>query len=111
MNPQANLTIRTNIAFGNNFNDIKVQFMPQNIFIKARPGVPVNFTVSYQPAKDYAIDVYYLMDNSDTMQSNKKDLIEQANEIYGALKKLTNNVRLGVGSFVEKPLYPYYESK
>lgn len=75
--------------------------------ITVRPGQVVNFTVKYRPAKDYPLDVYYLMDYSYTMKKYLMLLQEQGTEIYKKLSELTNNVRLGVGSFVEKPGLPF----
>lgn len=86
-----------------------VQFKPQHLHIKSRPGVPLKITMSYKPAKDYPLDVYYLMDYSATMKQHAKTLRNQGNEIYSELIKLTNNVRLGIGSFVEKNALPYVE--
>lgn len=86
-----------------------VQFRPQSIKIKARPGVPVDFMMSYKPATDYPLDLYYLMDYSKTMQVHATTLMEQGYKIYKELRKLTNNVRLGIGSFIEKPALPYAE--
>lgn len=86
-----------------------VQFKPQIVKIKARPGVPVKLSMSYKPAKDYPLDVYYLVDYSLTMVSQVKTLGEQGKSIYEGLLNLTNNVRLGIGSFVEKPSMPFVE--
>ncbi|XP_045511586.1 integrin beta-PS-like [Colias croceus] len=84
-----------------------VQFAPQKLKIKARPGVPIPINMSYKPAKDYPLDVYYLMDYSYTMRTYASVLRDQGLEIYKQLTSLTNNVRLGIGSFVEKPAMPF----
>ncbi|KAI8427544.1 hypothetical protein MSG28_002059 [Choristoneura fumiferana] len=84
-----------------------VQLQPQAMKIKVRPGQQFNFTVKYRPAKDYPLDVYYLMDYSYTMKKYLELLQKQGNEIYERLSDLTNNVRLGVGSFIEKPGLPF----
>lgn len=84
-----------------------IQVVPQEIEVLIRPGVEINFNVSYKPAKDYPLDVYYLMDYSYTMRDSKKKLEDQGLEIYKELTMLTNNVRMGLGSFVEKPAMPF----
>ncbi|XP_052740856.1 integrin beta-PS [Bicyclus anynana] len=65
--------------------------------------------MSYKPAKHYPLDIYYLLDSSESMKSYKKDLCDQGVQIYEQLSQITNNVRLGVGSFVEKPSLPYVD--
>ncbi|XP_034840377.1 integrin beta-PS-like [Maniola hyperantus] len=95
-----------------NFNDDKdkgpiIQFKPQAMEIKARTNVPIKINMSYKPANHYPLDVYYLVDSSGTMKIHKDNLFKQALEIYNQLSKITNNVRLGVGSFIEKPALPY----
>ncbi|KOB67436.1 Integrin beta, partial [Operophtera brumata] len=89
----------------------EIQFRPQKIKITLRPGVPVTFDMYYQPAKDFPLDMYFLMDNSYTMRDYAKELARQTLKVYETLKLLTNNVRLGIGSFVEKPALPYTDTR
>ncbi|OWR50970.1 integrin beta pat-3-like [Danaus plexippus] len=106
--PEFNKNVISNENFNTGQDGMKtVQFRPQSIKIKARPGVPVDFMMSYKPATDYPLDLYYLMDYSKTMQVHATTLMEQGYKIYKELRKLTNNVRLGIGSFIEKPALPY----
>ncbi|CAH2104939.1 unnamed protein product [Euphydryas editha] len=104
--PQPNITIIMDKDFS---GTPVIQFKPQKMYIKTRPGIPVNIKMSYKPAKDYPLDVYYLMDYSFTMARHAQTLHDQGNEIYNELIKLTNNVRLGIGSFVEKNSLPYVD--
>ncbi|CAH0726453.1 unnamed protein product, partial [Brenthis ino] len=97
-----------NFTKGENGEDV-VQFKPQLIKVKARPGVPVDIIMSYKPAKDYPLDIYYLIDYSRTMLEQVETLKEQGKSIYEGLLHLTNNVRLGFGSFVEKPSLPFVD--
>ncbi|XP_052747157.1 integrin beta-PS [Bicyclus anynana] len=94
------------------FNDGKdkkqiVQFKPQHINIKSRINVPITFNMSYKPAQDYPLDVYYLIDSSQTMNTYKQSLRDQGLRIFKELNKITNNVRLGVGGFIEKLSLPF----
>ncbi|XP_053605364.1 integrin beta pat-3-like isoform X2 [Plodia interpunctella] len=84
-----------------------VQFVPHNLDITTRPGTVVNFDMYYKPAKDFPIDVYYLMDHSFTMIQHTATLQQEGKNLYNELKSFTNNVRFGIGSFVEKPALPY----
>ncbi|XP_075991986.1 integrin beta-PS-like [Anticarsia gemmatalis] len=110
-------TPKTDIIMNKSFNQtitiddatVQVQFKPQKINIKARPGFTNKFTMSYHPAQDFPLDVYYVMDISDTMRKKKEELKSQAKQIYAELTTYTNNVRLGIGSFVEKPGFPYVD--
>ncbi|KAJ2944557.1 hypothetical protein O0L34_g3906 [Tuta absoluta] len=83
------------------------QFKPSKIIIQARPGDDVAFDITYTPASDYPIDVYYLFDNSDTMKQYKDEVILQAQDIYDTLNQVSDNVRFGAGSFVEKLALPF----
>ncbi|CAG5056527.1 unnamed protein product [Parnassius apollo] len=107
-NPVFKSNILQNDTFNSGENGGKVvQYMPQKMDILVRPGTPVTFKMSYKSAQDYPLDVYYLMDYSYTMRNHKKQLETQGLEIYRQLTKLTNNVQLGIGSFVEKPALPF----
>ncbi|KAG6444042.1 integrin beta-PS-like [Manduca sexta] len=108
-NPKKVQLIEVDKDFGSTMDDLKIQFKPQVMRMKARPGTKLYFNMSYKPAEHFPLDVYYLMDTSYTMTMHREALISQANQIYKELTSLTNNVQLGVGSFVEKPGYPYFD--
>lgn len=84
-----------------------VQLRPQKVLFKARPGESRKFKISYKPSKNYPLDVYFLMDNSYTMRFHMTTLIDEATTIYESLTNLTNNVRFGAGSFIEKCAFPF----
>ncbi|XP_046961775.1 integrin beta pat-3-like [Vanessa cardui] len=105
---EKNVTLNKDFNAGEKGEPV-IQFRPQSLNIKARPGIPVKISMSYKPAKDYPLDVYYLMDYSHTMTKHAETLKNQGFNIYNELIKLTNNVRLGVGSFVEKNSLPYVD--
>lgn len=108
-NPRFEKVIKEDKNFSDTEEGSQVQIKPQVIKVKVRPGEPVDFTMNFKPAKDYPLDVYYLMDISYTMESRVGDLKRQAEKIYKDLSAYTNNVRLGIGSFVEKPGFPYVD--
>ncbi|XP_041972137.1 integrin beta-1-A-like [Aricia agestis] len=106
--PQPDIQITKNDDFKSSDDPASaVQLKPQKISVKVRPGLPVIFPLSYKPAKDYPLDIYYLIDASYTMTKHKDKLQEQGIKIYKELTKLNNNVRLGMGSFIEKPGLPF----
>ena len=63
--------------------------------------------VKYAQAEDYPVDLYYLMDLSKSMEDDKAKLSALGNLLSDTMKNITNNFRLGFGSFVDKVLMPY----
>lgn len=47
------------------------------------------------------------MDGSKSMSSLKTDLSDLTNELVEGLETITNNIQLGFGMFVDKPMLPY----
>jgi len=48
-----------------------VQLSPQNVTIKLRPNDPFKFQVSFRQAENYPVDLYYVMDMSNSMADDK----------------------------------------
>ncbi|XP_061706930.1 integrin beta pat-3-like [Cydia pomonella] len=84
-----------------------VQLAPQELAVSVRPRQTKQFTIKYKPAMHYPLDVYYLMDASFTMKDTIHLLQEQGGQIYTELSHFTNNVKMGIGSFIEKPGLPF----
>lgn len=63
--------------------------------------------MKYKPAKNYPLDLYYLMDLTDSMANHKAALIGVGEKLANALNSLSENYRIGFGSFVDKPVWPY----
>lgn len=61
----------------------------------------------YQQANDYPVDLYYLMDLSNSMRPHKDKLSSLGSELASAMRKITKNFHLGFGSFVDKVALPY----
>lgn len=68
---------------------------------------PYKFTLSYGQAKDYPVDLYYLMDLSNSMSDDKVKLSSLGNQLATTMTSITSNFRLGFGSFVDKVVMPY----
>lgn len=75
---------------------IKLSSLPSHI-------VPVQF----RQAEDYPVDLYYLMDLSNSMSDDKEKLAKLGKELGDEMNKITRNFRLGFGSFVDKVVMPY----
>lgn len=84
-----------------------IQMRPQRVSLRVRPRSPYNLNVQLTQALDYPVDLYYLMDLSKSMEDDKAKLAELGNILAQKMRNLTNNFRLGFGSFVDKIVMPY----
>lgn len=84
-----------------------VQIQPQAIKINLRPNKPETFTLTFRLAENYPVDLYYLMDLSNSMKDDKEKLAALGNKIAESMSNITKNFRLGFGSFVDKVVMPY----
>ncbi|KAK3108829.1 hypothetical protein FSP39_016685 [Pinctada imbricata] len=72
-----------------------------------RPNDPKTFTLTFRLAENYPVDLYYLMDLSNSMADDKKKLADLGVLIATDMNKITKNFKLGFGSFVDKVVMPY----
>jgi protocadherin alpha len=63
-------------------------------------------TLKYSQAKDYPVDLYYLMDLSASMEPYRNDLSQLGTQLAETMQNLTSNFRIGFGSFVDKVILP-----
>ncbi|KAG1650511.1 Integrin beta-PS [Nymphon striatum] len=84
-----------------------VQIKPQHVSLKLRPKSSYPLLVRFRQAEDYPVDLYYLMDLSNSMKDDKEKLAELGNLLAEQMNKITSNFRLGFGSFVDKVVMPY----
>ncbi|KAJ8712386.1 hypothetical protein PYW07_005228 [Mythimna separata] len=84
-----------------------VQIQPQRVHLSLKPRETQTIQFSYRPAKNYPLDLYYLMDLTWSMKDDKETLVSLRDDLPILLKNLTDNFRLGFGSFAEKPLMPF----
>ena len=61
----------------------------------------------YEQAMDYPVDLYYLMDLSQSMKDDKEKLSALGDLLSETMQNLTSNFKLGFGSFVDKTVMPY----
>lgn len=86
---------------------LAVQIKPQRVSLKLRPHTPFRFNISYQLAEDYPVDLYFLMDLSNSMDVHKNKLSKLGQLLANSMRNITKNFRLGFGSFVEKETLPF----
>ncbi|XP_011864288.1 PREDICTED: integrin beta-nu isoform X1 [Vollenhovia emeryi] len=108
--PPASLRVLTNMDFQDVSNDRTiqpVQLRPQKLRLRMRPRSSQVVTLQYRPAKNYPLDLYYLMDLTWSMKDDKETLVGLGWKIANTLGTFTTNFRLGFGSYADKPLMPY----
>ena len=60
-----------------------------------------------QPAKNHPVDLYFVMDLSNSMKPYKENLVGSATAIADTIKEFTDSFRMGFGSFSDKPTAPF----
>lgn len=63
--------------------------------------------MTYKHLRNYPVDLYYLMDDSRSMNDDKEMLSDLGIQLVESMKNLTNDFRLGFGVFVDKAVLPY----
>jgi len=58
-------------------------------------------------AKDFPLDLYYLMDLSESMKDDKDKLSKLGDNLAKTMKEKSNNLKMGFGSFVDKRIVPF----
>ncbi|CAM1327219.1 ITGB1 (predicted) [Pycnogonum litorale] len=84
-----------------------VQIWPQEVRLTLRPKMPYPLVIKFKQAEDYPVDLYYLMDLSNSMADDKNKLAELGDLLADHMGNITSNFRLGFGSFVDKVVMPY----
>lgn len=90
-----------------NPNVDSVQIKPQHLQMSLRKGRKQNVKMAYKPARNYPLDIYYLMDLTYSMKDDKQTLVGMGGSLSRSLSNLTENFRLGFGSFADKGVMPF----
>lgn len=89
-------------------DDVAVQLKPQKIHLELRKGEPMKFNITFKKVRDYPVDLYYVMDLSNSMNDDldvlKKLGVTLANDIRS---NVTQDIQLGFGTFVDKVMMPF----
>jgi len=89
------------------FNREPVQLRPQHVKLSLRVNEAYEMKFFYEQAMDYPVDLYYLMDLSQSMKDDKEKLSALGDLLSETMQNLTSNFKLGFGSFVDKTVMPY----
>lgn len=87
-----------------------MQIRPQAVEFTLRPNQQQSFRVTFKQQASYPVDLYFLLDLSFSMHRQKeatKRLITLGNDISIVMRNITDNFRLGFGTFVDKVVMPY----
>lgn len=107
-NPSTTIDYTTNLPPRNAVKGTEaIQLSPQVVKISLRPNEPFRFNVSFRQAENYPVDLYYVMDLSYSMLDDKAKLAELGELLASKMNNITQNFRLGFGSFVDKKTMPY----
>ncbi|XP_051571751.1 integrin beta-3-like [Myxocyprinus asiaticus] len=87
------------------------QIRPQKIHLTLRPDDTKNFIVTVKQVADYPVDLYYLMDMTNTTRDDLQKLYALGNDLPRALRSVTSNLHMGFGAFVDKPQSPSISSE
>ncbi|XDV27905.1 hypothetical protein PO909_031353 [Leuciscus waleckii] len=113
-NPRGTVTIDKNKPVTNRKNEGGenlrpeefVQIQPQKFTLNLRSDEPQKFTLTFKRAKDYPIDLYFLMDLSDSMRTNLENVKNLGADLAKEMRYITKDLRIGFGSFLENPCFP-----
>lgn len=84
-----------------------VQLSPQKVRISLGKNQKKTIHFKYAQARNYPIDLYYIMDLSASMLSHKNKLGSLGVELARTMQNITSDFRLGFGSFVDKVELPF----
>ncbi|XFG00032.1 hypothetical protein AB1E19_003656 [Capra hircus] len=83
------------------------QLAPQRVRVTLRPGEPQQLRVRFLRAEGYPVDLYYLMDLSYSMKDDLERVRQLGHALLVRLQEVTDSVRIGFGSFVDKTVLPF----
>ncbi|CAH2104938.1 unnamed protein product [Euphydryas editha] len=110
IDPKQNVTPVEDLDFSSKIGKV-IQIKPQKINIDIRLGDKANFEFVFKKAEDYPVDLYFLFDGSSSMKEIKNTTAKKSKDIYEMMQKMTKNVLLGMGTFVDKNALPYTDLK
>ncbi|XP_071966179.1 integrin beta-1-like [Antedon mediterranea] len=84
-----------------------VQIQPQEVVLNLKPGEPAYIDIKVRQAEDYPVDLYYVMDLSNSMKDDLDNLKTLGSQLAEALQTITSSYQLGFGSFVDKTVMPF----
>ena len=102
---------RVRVEDVHSFSEINQQVSLGSINVSLRVGDPLTFNFTVKPAENFPLDLYILMDLSN---SYKEDLVivkQLAPTLANSLNNLTDDALIGFGTFIDKLTEPYFSEK
>ncbi|XP_038044254.1 integrin beta-3-like [Patiria miniata] len=70
-----------------------VQVNPQKLFLQMRPGEPTRVQLNIRQAEDFPVDLYYVMDLSQSMANDLDSLKGLGDKLAKVMKNITKDFR------------------
>ena len=70
-------------------------------------SLKINRSLSVAHAREFPVDLYYLMDLSNSMSDDKDTIVRMGQELVYAIQNITRDFQIGFGSFVDKEVMPF----
>uniref|UniRef100_A0A8C5PXI5 Integrin beta n=1 Tax=Leptobrachium leishanense TaxID=445787 RepID=A0A8C5PXI5_9ANUR len=84
-----------------------IQVIPSEVNIHLRPGASTSFLLRVHTLEKYPVDLYYLVDISVSMLERIEKLNSVGFDLSQKMANISNDIRFGFGSFVDKPMSPF----
>uniref|UniRef100_A0A8C3YTS6 Integrin beta n=1 Tax=Catagonus wagneri TaxID=51154 RepID=A0A8C3YTS6_9CETA len=82
------------------------QVSPQGLRVRLRPGEERHFELQVFEPQESPMDLYILMDFSNSMSDDLDNLKKMGQDLAGVLRQLTSDYTIGFGKFVDKVSVP-----
>ena len=79
----------------------------ESVKLRLKVGETRNVTFSVKPAENFPLDVYMIMDLSNSLRDVLTTVQTVASQIADSLSNVSSNFRVGFGSYVDKVVPPY----
>ena len=107
MNPQSRIKSEMSRSLGEESNQVSLD----SINVKLRVGEPLSFNFTVKPADNIPLDLYLLMDLSNTFANDLIQVKQLAPSLAMSLNNLTNDALIGFGTFVDKLTPPFFSQR
>ncbi|PVD29577.1 hypothetical protein C0Q70_08831 [Pomacea canaliculata] len=84
-----------------------IQLQPQAMRVRIRPNDEFRTRVTFRPANNFPVDLYFLFDVSRTMNDSIEELSKLASDIAEEINSISTNYRMGYGTFQDKVILPF----
>ena len=89
------LNLLVNKSITTNSAEEFIQISPQYMKLKLRIGQEQEVKFSVAQAQEYPVDLYYLMDLSNSMSDDRDNIVKLGGELATAIEKITKDYRIG----------------